>query len=101
MPTPQNLDVLDPFRTLAPAHPDFNQADELRALSELAMREQMIEDVLTGEGDFDDLLDCLSDQKLDPDYWLDQVCANIETVIDSGIVFTQNERGLFLPTHGA
>ncbi|MEM6433073.1 MAG: hypothetical protein AAF773_04325 [Cyanobacteria bacterium P01_D01_bin.115] len=97
MTNPQNLDVLDPFRTLAPECPDFDRSDEKRALTELAIREEMIEDVLRGEGSLDDLLDCLSDHQIDPDYWLDQVCQNIETVIDAGIVFAQNERGLFLP----
>lgn len=97
MPTPQNLDVLDPFRTLAPTAPGMTRSEELAVLTDLAQREAMIEDVLRGEGDFDDLLDCLSDQKIDPDYWLNQVLANVETVIDSGIVFSQNERGLFLP----
>lgn len=97
MTTPQNFDVLDPFRTLAPVNPDFDRSDEVMALSALAQREDLIEDVLRGEGDLNDLLDCLSDHRIDPDYWVDQVCSNMETVIDAGIVFTQNERGLFLP----
>lgn len=99
MTNPQNLDVLDPFRTLAPENPEFNRADELRALKELAEREDLIEEVLRGERSLDDLLDCLSDQNIDPDYWLNQVCRNVETVIDEGITFSQNERGLFLPNH--
>lgn len=97
MTTPQNFDVLDPFRTLAPSAPGMTRSEELAALTELAQREDLIEDVLRGEGSLDDLLDCLSDHQIDPDYWLKQVCQNIDTVIDSGIVFRQNERGLFLP----
>lgn len=92
-----DLDVLDPFRTLAPEHPDFNRSDELRALTELAQREAVIEAYLRGEVSDGAVWDTLSDHQIDPDYWLSQVCTNIETVIDQGIVFAQNERGLFLP----
>jgi hypothetical protein len=97
MTSPQ-FDVLDPFRTLAPAVSGLSHSEELGILTELAQREDLIEDVLRGEGSLDDLLDCLSDHKIDPDYWLNQVNQNIQTVIDEGIVFSQNERGLFLPT---
>lgn len=99
MNNPQNLDVLDPFRTVAPNAPGMTRSEELAVLAELAQREDLIEDVLRGEASLDDLLDCLSDHRIDPDYWLNQVCANVQTVIDEGIVFSQNERGLFLPDH--
>lgn len=98
MNNPLEIDVLDPFRTLAHENPDFARSDEIRALSELAQREALIEAYLRGEGSLDDILDCLSDHAIDPDIWVDQVVANVETVLDGGIYFTQNERGLFLPT---
>lgn len=95
----QQFDVLDPFRTVAPNAPGMSRSEELAVLTELAQREDLIEDVLRGEGSLDDLLDCLSDHQIDPDYWLNQVSRNVQTCIDEGIVFTQNERGLFLPNH--
>lgn len=99
MNNPQNLDVLDPFRTLAPNALGMTRSEELAVLTELAQREDLIEGVLRGEASLDDLFDCLSDHQIDPDYWLDTVCQNVQTVIDEGIVFSQNERGLFLPNY--
>lgn len=98
MPSPLEIDFLDPFRTLAPENPEFSRADEALALRQLALREQLIEDYLSGVGLLDDVLDCISDHQIDPDHWIDQACRNIEVVIDSGIRFVRDERGLFLPS---
>ena len=91
------LSPLDPFRTVAREHPDFNRADERAELLGNQIREDLIEQLLDGRGHLDTALDCLAEHGIDPDAWIDQTLANIEYVIDAGIRFEPTETGLFLP----
>lgn len=92
------LDVYAPFQTWLTEEPDFNRSDELAALAQLAERERLIEALLSGAGDIEETLETLHDQGIDPDVWVDACCENIQTVIDNGITFISNDKGLFLPS---
>lgn len=93
-----NRDIYDPFMTvLRDLDPRGDQFDPRAEAQALATREQLIEELINGEGYLDTTLDCLAEQGINPDAWLDQVVENIEYVIDSGIRFTSNEHGLLLP----
>lgn len=98
----KNLDVADPFRTVLREQDRQGEPNDPKeeALA-LAVREALIEELISGEGYLDSTLDCLAQQGINPDAWLGQVEANINYVIDSGIRFTTNENGLFLPDRRA
>lgn len=91
------LSPLDPFRTVAREHPDFNRDDEAAELEDNLLREELIERLLDGRGHLDTTLDCLAEHGINPDAWIDQTLANIDYVIDAGIRFEPTETGLFLP----
>lgn len=93
-----SLDIYDPFMTvfrdLDRRGDERNPEEEAR---ELLTRETLIEELITGQGHLDTALDCLAEQGIDPDAWLEQTVANMEWVIDNGIRFTSNDHGIFLP----
>jgi hypothetical protein len=91
------LSPLDPFRTVARQHRDFNRADDAAEVAANLLREELIEQLLNGRGHLDTALDCLAEHGIDPDAWIDQTLANIDYVIDAGIRFEPTETGLFLP----
>lgn len=93
-------DIYDPFMTVfRDLDTRGNQRDPTEEARALATREQLIEELISGEGYLDTTLDCLAEQGLDPDAWIDHTVANIEWVIDSGIRFTSNDHGLLLPVN--
>lgn len=93
-------DVYDPFMTvlrdLDPRGDTLDPRDEIQAL---ATREQLISDLISGDGYADSALDCLAEQGINPHAWIEATVANIEWVMDQGIRFTSNDHGLFLPEH--
>lgn len=91
------LSPLDPFRTVARQHRDFNRADEASELAQALLRDELIEHLITGDGYLDTALDCLAQQGINPDAWIDTTVANIEYVIDAGVRFEPTETGLLLP----
>lgn len=91
------LDIYAPFMTFLKDDPDFNRADSRAALNELIQRETLIEGLIKGANDIDETFDCLAEQGIDPDDWLDATCQNIEFIIDSGIHFSSNDKGILLP----
>lgn len=93
-----NFDVSDPFRTvLRELDRNGDQRNPREEALALAVREELIQELISGEGYLDSTLDCLAEQGINPDAWLSQVEANINYVIDSGVRFTSNENGLLLP----
>lgn len=92
------LDIFDPFSTVyRDLDPRGDQRDPRAEAADLAIREGLIEDLLNGNGYLDTALDCLAEQGIDPDAWIDQTVDNLEWVISSGIHFSSNEHGLLLP----
>ncbi|MBD2259912.1 hypothetical protein [Pseudanabaena sp. FACHB-2040] len=91
------FDTYDLFRTFCSEDPDFNRADERADLAQLIERETKIEGFLNGQTRLSEVLDCLSDQGIEPDDWVDTTVNNIEFIIDSGIHFASNDKGIYLP----
>lgn len=92
------LSPLDPFRTVARHHRDFNRSDEATELAQALQRDELIEQLITGEGYLDTALDCLAEQGIDPDAWIDATVTNMAYVVDAGVRFEPTETGLLLPT---
>lgn len=95
-----SLDIYDPFGTVfrnLDARGD--QRDPKAEAEALGIREELIEDLINGTGYLDTTLDCLAEQGINPDAWIDQTVENLEWVVDSGICFTSNEHGLLLPVN--
>lgn len=88
---------LDPFLTALRHDPDFDRSDERNELEAAMVRDDLIEALIHGEGHLDTALDCLAEQGIDPNAWVDAVEANINYVIDAGVRFEPTETGLFLP----
>lgn len=93
------MDILTPFLTFCDDNPDFNQADDLRAIQELSVRQGLIEDWIEGNEHTDTVLDCLQDQGVGADEYIAAVTANVAYVLDGGIPYIENESGLLLPGH--
>lgn len=89
---------LDPFLTALRHDPDFNRSDEQAELKAAMVRDDLIEALINGDGHLDTALDCLAEQGIDPNAWVEAVEVNINYVIDAGIRFEPTETGLFLPT---
>lgn len=77
--------------------PDFNRSDEKSSLNALVQREQLIEGLVKGTEAIDTTLDCLAEQGINPDDWIDATLQNIDYVLDNGVRFFSNDKGLFLP----
>lgn len=93
-----DYDIYDPFMTVfRDLDPRGDQRDPRAEAEALATREEVISDLINGTGYLDTTLDCLAEQGINPDAWIDQTVANLEWVVDSGIRFTSNEHGLLLP----
>ena len=92
------MDVYDPFMTVL-RETDDREVDPRKEIAALAVREALISELVSGSGYLDSTLDCLAEQGIDPHAWIKATVANINHVIDSGIRFTSNDHGLFLPEH--
>lgn len=93
-------DFYDPFMTVfRELDPRGDQRDPRAEAEALAIREELIEDLINGTGYLDTTLDCLAEQGINPDAWIDQTVANLNWVVESGIRFTSNEHGLLLPVN--
>lgn len=62
-----------------------------------AQYQALVDDVLRGDRPLDDLLDFMSDSRIDPDQWLNAQVDELDYVVDSGVRFSRDETGLFLP----
>ena len=91
------MDLIDPFLTFAEHNPDFNNGDHLAETMRLIERQAVIEDWLCGQTDVDHVLDTLSDQRINPDHYVEGVCHAVNAAIDGEMVFASNDSGLFLP----
>jgi succinyl-CoA synthetase beta subunit len=92
------MDIYDPFMTVLRATDD-REVDPREEIAALMVRDALISELVSGSGYLDSTLDCLAEQGINPDAWLDATVANIDYVIESGIRFYSNDHGLFLPDH--
>ena len=90
-------DVIDPFLSFATVNADYNEDDHLAETARLVERQGVIHDWLSGQTEAEHVLDTLSDQGLNPDTYVAEVCRAVEFAINGGIVFESNDSGLFLP----
>lgn len=70
-----------PFMTVLEEDIDFSLQDSLNAVNRLFAREQMVAEICQGIRNPDDLLDLLSDQRMDTDAYVDEVEENIEYLL--------------------
>ncbi|MEL7354055.1 MAG: hypothetical protein AAFN38_21715 [Cyanobacteria bacterium J06560_5] len=85
---------MTPFRE----NSDYNRQDERGEAEALYQRQGAIEDFVEGKGQADTLLDMLEEQGIDAAAYADRVHAEVEAVIDSGIVYISNDAGLLIPS---
>jgi hypothetical protein len=90
-------DLIDPFLTFYDHDPDHGASDGLRETEALFMRQSLIEGWMEGCEAADTVLDCLEEQGVGADAYVAAVTANVQHVIDGGIVYVENEAGLLLP----
>lgn len=91
------FDLLDPFLPSIGLNPEYSASDDRRAIEAMALRTDLITDLLQGSRPLDDVLDCISDQGEDPDQWLGDVIGQVNYVMDNGVPFVSNESGILLP----
>ena len=65
---------------------DYNKSDELSEMNQLLARQSMILDCLEGNGSAETLLDLLESQDINPIEYVETVEANVEFVINSGLI---------------
>lgn len=90
-------DLYDPFRPWFEENPDYNRADERRAVEALLLRDDLTRGYLNQTVDMETLWDCLAEQGLDPLEWTEEAVNGLERIVDGGRAFVTNESGLFLP----
>ncbi|MBE9157694.1 hypothetical protein IQ265_12780 [Nodosilinea sp. LEGE 06152] len=90
------IDALDPFMTWFREDPNLDPAVEAAMLAE---RQDILQRTLTDDLPGEALLECLLEQGINPDHWLDVTTENLNYVIDNGIPFASNEAGILLPVH--
>lgn len=77
------IDPTMPFLTTFRENPDYDDQDSQKEIELLFQRQQMIDQLLTGNIPVDELLDCLNDQDYDVDDYVDTVVSNIEYHIEN------------------
>lgn len=85
MPQTFALDPTEPLMTFFRDNPDYNSADVMAEAEALFNRQKMIDLVVSGSIPPDELMDCLADQGYKSDDYIDQVCENIEIIIDNDL----------------
>lgn len=90
-------DLYDPFRPWFEENPDYNRADERRAVEAMLLRDDLTRGYLEQTVELDTLWDCLAEQGIDPLKWTEEAVNGMERIVDSGMAFVTNESGLFLP----
>jgi len=90
-------DLIDPFLTFYGHDPDHGASDGRRETEALFTRQGLIEGWLEGSEDAEAVLDCLEEQGLGASAYVAAVTANVQHVIDQGIVYVENESGILLP----
>lgn len=93
------IDIYDPFLPWLELNPDHDRKDQRREFQDAMIRDELTRGYLEGRTDLETLLDCLAQQGIDPQTWLDETIGQMERIVDSGITFASNETGLFLPVH--
>lgn len=91
------MDLIDPFLTFYRDHPDHDDQDGRNETQLLFERQGAIEDLIEGKAQPDEVLDRLEEQGIDAAAYVDDVCQQIEAIIDNGIIYVTNESGLLLP----
>jgi hypothetical protein len=91
------IDLIDPFLTFYDFSPEHGASDTRREVEALTVRQSLVMDFIEGTSDAETLLDCLEEQGVGADVYVASVSANVEHVIDRGIVYVANESGLLLP----
>jgi hypothetical protein len=91
------IDLIDPFLTFYGHNPDYGASDGRRETDALIVRQNLVRDLIEGTEDAETLLDCLEEQGVGADAYVAAVTANVQHVIDCGIVYVENESGLLLP----
>ena len=90
-------ELIDPFLTFYGHSPDHGASDGRRETEALMQRQDLIEDWLEGAESAETVLDCLEEQGVGADAYLATVQANVQHVIDGGVVYIENESGILLP----
>lgn len=91
------IDFIDPFLTFYEPHPDHGASDARRETEALFLRQSLIMDFMEGDESAEAVLDCLEEQGLGADAYVDAVQANVQRIVSSGRVYLENESGLLLP----
>lgn len=90
-------ELIDPFLTFYGHHSDHGVSDGRRETEALLTRQGLIEDWLEGAESAETVLDCLEEQGIGADAYLANVQANVQAVVDGGVVYVENESGILLP----
>ncbi len=90
-------DLIDPFLTFYGHHPDHGASDGRREAEALFTRQGLIENWLEGTESAETVLDAIEEQGIGAAAYVAAVTANVQHVIDQGVVYVANESGLFLP----
>lgn len=85
MPQTSSLDPTEPLMTFFRDNRDYNTADVMAEAEALFNRQKMIDLVVSGSIPPDELMDCLTDQGYKSDDYIDQICENIEIIIDNDL----------------
>jgi hypothetical protein len=80
-----SIDPTEPLITFFRDNPDYNLGDIEKEAEALFDRQKMIDLVVAGSTPVDELMDCLKDQGFDTDDYIDQICENIEIIIDNDL----------------
>ncbi|MDV3352014.1 hypothetical protein SPB21_22450 [Leptothoe sp. ISB3NOV94-8A] len=93
-------DILDPFMTWLDMNPEHGESDQRRAIEQLAVRQELIQNWLDGNEYVDAVLDCIEEHGLDAAGYVEAVENSVNQFIYSGgAAYITNESGVLLPAH--
>ncbi|MEO1349060.1 MAG: hypothetical protein AAFW84_09710 [Cyanobacteria bacterium J06635_15] len=87
-------DISDPFMTFLEEHPDFSESDEQRAVERLLKRQDAVQSFLIEEVPPEVVLDCLSEQGISPDKYVQNVLRHIQCIQPSDVAVMTDEMGI-------
>jgi hypothetical protein len=84
-------DILDPLSTVAVIQPGQSFTDALEEIDALWERQCMVDALMAEEVEVTDLMDCLSSQGLNPDFYYETVIDRIDAVLRGQVVIENPE----------